>query len=505
MIRTLLVNTGSNMAVLIVKLAITFIMTPIFVRNLGNHDYGLWEMLGAIIGYMGLIEMGIRPAVSRYAAHYHALQDDAAQRETYSTAWLFMLAVGTMLGVLFYTSAALWPELLSDTQPVPMRYVWLLMIIGTELFFVFPGYIAESYLDGFQKYYLKNAITVVNSVLGALILYHYITPENGLMLLALINALGMSSKYLIFALILSRPRFGRLKPSPGYFRFVRLTEILTFGSKSLIQGIATRIENATDSLVIGAFMGPASVPFYSIPANLVQYIRTIGWTLTHAFMPLFAAMNAKGEAEQISEVYLRASRIVVGLLGMLAACVVVLGGPFIGLWIGQDYAARADVLVPVLTAFTVLPLLNPFQSRVLTAMNKHGIYARWQPVSAAINLGLSLWWVQIWGIEGVAVASLVPALLFFPFFLRYVCRALDLPLWCYFRNVMVPALVPAAVILSVGSWGRQLYVLDDWKFFLATACILAAAGLVMFVMVTLQPDERRWMWSKLARYSVAGG
>src|SRR5690606_20496836 len=83
------------------------------------------------------------------------------------------------------------------------------------------------------------------------------------------------------------------------FSWSRLKELIVFGSKSFIQGIATRVENATDVLVIGFIMGPAMVPFYSIPANLTQHIRGLGWTLTHAFMPLFSGLSAKAEDEMI--------------------------------------------------------------------------------------------------------------------------------------------------------------------------------------------------------------
>src|SRR5690554_7401041 len=86
MIRTLLVNTGSNVLVMFVKLVITFIMTPVFVHNLGKYDYGLWEMIGAVIGYMGILDLGLRPAISRYAARHLAEKDETALQSVYMSA-----------------------------------------------------------------------------------------------------------------------------------------------------------------------------------------------------------------------------------------------------------------------------------------------------------------------------------------------------------------------------------------------------------------------------------
>lgn len=124
---------------------------------------------------------------------------------------------------------------------------------------------AESYLEGFQKYYLKNNITIFNSIVGSSLLYLYISPENGLVLLAGINAIGLSVKYLLFMWILSRPAHGAIRARPVNFSWIRLRELIVFGFKSFIQGISTRVENATDVLVIGVIMGPAMVPFTVFP------------------------------------------------------------------------------------------------------------------------------------------------------------------------------------------------------------------------------------------------
>jgi len=43
-------------------------MAPILIHNLGSYNHGLWEMLGAVIGYMGL-----KPEISHFSANYQAI------------------------------------------------------------------------------------------------------------------------------------------------------------------------------------------------------------------------------------------------------------------------------------------------------------------------------------------------------------------------------------------------------------------------------------------------
>src|SRR5690554_5491338 len=366
-----------------VKLAITFIMTPIFVYNLGKYDYGLWEMIGAVIGYMGILDLGLRPAISRYAAKHLAEEDEVALQSVYVSALAFMAVVGLLLFVFFFLWGTWFSASLAPSGEPNQKYTLLLIIIGAYLFISFPGYVAESYLEGFQKYYLKNHITIINSVVGSALLYSLITPENGLVLLAGINAIGLTVKYLLFMWILSRPAYGAIRAQLGMFSWVRLRELIVFGFKSFVQGIATRVENATDVLVIGLILGPAMVPFYSIPANLTQHIRGLGWTLTHAFMPLFSGLSAKAEDAMIRRVFLVSSRYVVSILMAMGTGALLLGVPFINVWLGPEFGEKAGLIIVFLVFFTILPFINPFASRYLTAINKHGIFARLTPLAAA--------------------------------------------------------------------------------------------------------------------------
>ncbi|RBP71955.1 oligosaccharide flippase family protein [Marinobacter nauticus] len=502
MIRTLLVNTGSNVLVMFVKLAITFIMTPIFVHNLGKYDYGLWEMIGAVIGYMGILDLGLRPAISRYAAKHLAEQDEVALQSVYVSAFAFMAIVGVLLFLFFFLWGIWFSGSLSPAGDLSQKYTLFLVIIGAYLFISFPGYVAESYLEGFQKYYLKNNITIVNSIIGSTLLYTFITPENGLLLLAAINGIGISIKYILFIWILSRPAYGAIKVQAGNYSWLRLKELVVFGFKSFVQGIASRVENATDVLVIGFIMGPAMVPFYSIPANLAQQIRTMGWTLTHAFMPLFSGLSAKAEDDMIRRVFVMSSRYVVSILFGMGTGALMLGVPFISVWLDSEFGNQARLIIVFLIFFTILPFINPFSSRYLTAINKHGIFAKFTPIAAIMNIGLSLALVHPFGLEGVAFASLVPGLIFVPLYLRYTCRHLGLPVWEYLRGAVLPAFVPAGIMALILLGVGEYLIYDSYADIVAGALLSSLAWLVAFWLLVLNREERTYLCDRIAR--IAG-
>ena len=64
--RTLARNVLLNWAALIAEVAVAFFLTPFMVRSLGLAIYGIWSLLNSVIGYMGLVDLGIRGSVGRF-------------------------------------------------------------------------------------------------------------------------------------------------------------------------------------------------------------------------------------------------------------------------------------------------------------------------------------------------------------------------------------------------------------------------------------------------------
>lgn len=494
MIRRLAINTFSNVGTLLLKLAITFIMTPLLVLNLGRYDYGIWEMICAIIGYMGILDLGIRPAVSRFASQYIAMDNKVLLSQLYATAWFYLLAVGMLIGIFMVCWGIFFPEILAENSNETQRYTLLLIILGAQLMFVFPAYTVESYMEAYQEYYLKNNITIINSIIGSVLIFNLITPDNALVLLAGVNAAGISLKYIAYIIYMQRKRTF-LRVRFHYFSVVKLKELFRFSVKTAIQGISTRIENATDSLVIGAILGPAMVPIYSIPANLTNYIRLITYNLTHVFMPYFSALAVSHEPSKIVRIYLFGSKLTIGCVMIMTVGAIGLGAPFLELWIGGEIAASAGPIILILIAFTVLPLFNPYSSRYLTAIDRHGVLAKWSPLAAIANLVLSLILIYPLGIFGVALGSLIPALIFQPLLLAYCCKHLEITVISYIRAAIVPMMIPTILMGAVMLYARLNFVIDSYGTVIFIALVSSALFCIAAFFLALSSQERQQLYN----------
>src|SRR5690606_39467850 len=89
-------NVLANWTAFLFSAAVGFVLAPFVVRSLGDGAYGAWVLLGSTVGYLGLLDLGIRGAVMRYVANLHAAADHREASHMASAA-LFMFSAPAAL------------------------------------------------------------------------------------------------------------------------------------------------------------------------------------------------------------------------------------------------------------------------------------------------------------------------------------------------------------------------------------------------------------------------
>src|SRR4051794_22574354 len=79
----------SNWVSLGLSVVVAFFLSPYLVHHLGDVGYGVWVLINSIIGYMGLLDLGLRGAVMRFVSREHTKgQHDEASRTVSAAFWL---------------------------------------------------------------------------------------------------------------------------------------------------------------------------------------------------------------------------------------------------------------------------------------------------------------------------------------------------------------------------------------------------------------------------------
>jgi hypothetical protein len=97
-------NVFANWTGYVVGLIVSFFLTPLLVHHLGPASYGVWTLLVSLTAYLGLLDLGIRSAVTRYVARSESRGEPAVAAEIAAAA---IGILGPLAGAALLASIAL--------------------------------------------------------------------------------------------------------------------------------------------------------------------------------------------------------------------------------------------------------------------------------------------------------------------------------------------------------------------------------------------------------------
>ncbi|MFM7202890.1 MAG: oligosaccharide flippase family protein [Myxococcota bacterium] len=483
----------SSWAGFLVSALTSLLMAPHLVRTLGDDGYGLWCLYMSITGYFALLDFGVSPAIVRYTSKYQALGDSAAEQRVVAAGLGFFLLTAGGLCLLALGAYSYYDVLF----PVPQvslevaRQTFLLVSLDFAL--VLPCAVFQGVLLGHQRFFALNLLNMLLRLLRfALVMTTLEAGSEGLVGVALIFFVTGLLRDLAYV-YLARQVLGGL-PNPLNTHLHTVRELLSYSLPAFIISISLRVQSYTDALVIGYVVGVGAITPFALAGSLVDYVQELGWGLTGVLVPVVSAHEAKGEHAAIQTQFLKFTRYCVWLMIPILAGAEALGRSFFIRWVGPEYGQSAELLRILLWAMTIYVVQLPAQA-VLKGMGRHQTLARFLGVEAIANLGLSIWWGQLWGVEGVALGTLVPRLLLTGGLLtRHVLQVLKLPLMTLASAVVRPAL-PGALVMTTLTWLHGYLFREplSWLGLILSGGLFIAVYVVTTYTLALPPEEKRWL------------
>ena len=441
-------NAATSWLSLLANLVVGFFLAPYILHKLGDDAFGLWILIFSVTGYYGIFDFGIRSSIVKYVAQFAAKGEDENLTRFINTSLftnsciavflLLLTGLGTWcVGSVFHVS----PALLG-----PARLLFLM--VGAALSLGFPLGVFSGVLEGLQQYLWGNLTQIVSSLLRALLIILALGQGRGLLTIAFITVmlpLLASTCHVLIVRLLLPIQFGTRFIDRATFRLMS-----RYGSTTFVSMVAGQLRYKTDAVVIGIFLTPSAITFFSIGSKLVDYTRAVVEALAWVFTPMSSHLDAKGDLNGLRKILISGNRACALIAFPICVALIILGKSLIYVWVGPKYLTSFAILALLVVPQT-LDLAQATSPRILYGMNRHQRLSLVRVVEGIANLVLSIVFVHYYGIIGVALGTAIPFvcmnLLFLP---QHVCRILDVPLTIYLRQAYAAPLVlcvPMAVAL----------------------------------------------------------
>ncbi len=316
-------------------------------------------------------------------------------------------------------------------------------------------------LSGLQRYDLANLIGVGIAILRAVLFVSVLRGGGGIVHLAWASLAANLLGHLLTIIAVRR-----LLPRIGLgLRWVERETLKRIGSYSgfaFVGALASSLAFQTDSLVITAFLGAASVTPFALAAGLVDNVRSLVYSATWVLSPTASEMETRGETGPLHAMLVAGSRYSVLLAGPVLAGLVIFGQDLITTWVGPGYRS-AGLLLVILAVPTLFSLPQSAASSMLYGISRHRGVVLLSLLNALLNLGLSLLWVKPFGLVGVALGTAVPLALVGGITVGiYAARALGMPVMRYFWLGMIQPALLCLAFIAPALLVRQVFHPTGW-------------------------------------------
>src|ERR671910_56696 len=399
------------------------VVTPIIVGALGTEQFGIWALIGAILGFIGLLDFGIGPSLIRFAAEQRGRNARDETSELTSTAFAIYLLLAVVSVLLAVLLAYLLP-LVVDISDEYVRAAQIAVVVSVGTFVLrFPLGLFGFLLAGQQRYDVLNVANILGALLyfGLAVLVLYVA-DGGLVALAGITAVVTPFRVLL-PLVWLRRELPDLRVRRSLVTRRQAKRLLSFSSRNMLIQVASKVVFSTDVIVVSIILGSVAAGVYGIPAKLFALAFGVGIASTTLLFPLLSELEGADDRERQERYLLAGIRLGLAVVVAVGLPLVFLPDRFLEAWLPSDF--DVDTAAPILAILMVSLLFaqpGHLLAQFLVARGRHRRLAVARLATGAVNLLLSIafaLWVGIWG---VAVATLITealsAVLVLPYLLR---------------------------------------------------------------------------------------
>lgn len=450
---------------------------PRLIHALGAERFGFLTVAWMLIGYFGVLDLGMGRALTQLLADMLGRGDNERLGRAAWTAVSIMLLIGAAGMLLLLLLNPLVCDLLKMTPDFRATASRSLIILATVVPVIILNTGFRAMLEAQLRFDLTNIIGSSVGVLTFLVpvlILSYSTHLPVIMLaLAAVRTIGLVAN--VASAVIVTP-FLRTLPT---FDGVLAQRLLGFGGWITVSSIISPLMVSGDRFIIGSVVSLSSVAFYTTPFEAVTKLLLLPSAIGAVLFPTFAIRRHE-HGQSTALLFATAYKIVFILMFPAVLLIATFAPEVLQLWVGADYASRSAPVARMLAIGVLVNGLASVPYALLQGAGKPVFTAVTHLLEAAIYFPAAYFLIKQWGIYGAAAAWVLRVtidwlslnLFAFRSFDELRVTARDLSNWLCL--LFLPLLCPFLLRLPLAV--RGLYAAAIFLGFVALASWIVATG-----------------------------
>ncbi len=384
---------------------ISIVYTPFMLRMLGQEEYGLMSLANSVVGYLGLLNLGLGSAMTRYISKFKA-ENNKDMENAVMTLFLKLFSIIALIifiagGILIFNVNGLFDQTLTHEEFHKLQILMGLMTFNIAISMISSVFYAV--LMAYERFIFTRLVGVINTIITPLIMLPLLI--GGYKAIGITVASTLLNIVNILIIVFYSIKILKIKIRNKKFEKSFIKELFGFSFFVLLAMIVDKVYWGTDQFILGAVSGTVAVAIYNIGANFTTYFMSFSTAITGMFLPRLTQMDVNKVSDQeFTDLFIKVGRIQFLILAYILGAFIVLGQNFIKLWAGENYAESYWIAIVILIPF-VVPLIQNLGLQLLYARNKHKFRSILLLIIAIFNVILSIPVAKLYGGFGCALVT----------------------------------------------------------------------------------------------------
>jgi O-antigen/teichoic acid export membrane protein len=364
--------------------------------------------------------------------------------------------------------------------------ITLFLLAGIATALDFPLSIFEGILESVGRFDQLYGIRILGQLLRAGLIILALTKGWGLLGLGAMTIIGtLVPRFLVVPL--SSREMPRLSLRPKWVHRETLRAMVRYGSISFSVGIGQRLKTSFYPLVLAKVLTASAVTLFAIPMKILQVPMAGIGNMTEYVNPMSSHLEAHESRDRLRSVLITSVQGSYLFLAPIAAIFLLFGKDLISLWVGRNYVVTYPVLVMLTFGLGSDAAQSSAQS-MLFGLGKHKGLIAYRTAEGLAILALGIPMAKTWGINGFAIATMIPLVIVNCFLIpRHLGLLLDLP----FRRYLIEALVVPnllAVPMALALWAvHAVFLMRTWPALIGASLV----GILVYSLTLLAAASPR--------------
>ena len=398
-----------------INIIINLLFTPIMIKIIGKNEYGIYSTVASIISYLSIFSLGFSATYIKFYSKYKKNNDEDAIKKLntlYLTVFCVLGAVVMVCGTILSNNASImFNETYSSADLELAKKLMVLLTINMTI--SFPASLFSAYISSQERFIFQKLVTTGKTIISPLmniILLYSGYGSIGVVFTTTIVSILVDIVNISFCFSKLKMRFKLGKVESGLAK-----ELFAFTFFVAINQIIDQLNWQTDKIILGKMINSTAAAVYSVSSTInalyIQFSVAVSSVYAPAVHKIYNSEESTEEKNnKLTDLFITIGRIQYFILMLILTGFIFFGQYFLKVWVGFEFSTTERTIMYAVTIIlissTTIPLIQNLGIEIQRAKNQHRFRSIVYLIVAILNIAISIWFCNYWGILGVTVGTL---------------------------------------------------------------------------------------------------